>query len=379
MPLSTFTGTTGADTLSAADSTDDWTVAGDEGNDSLVTGSGNDTINGGDGNDLIASGSGDDILRYVGDALPSGYDTVDGGAGFDQILALANDTIIRVSSFSGIERISGGGFSNVGLYAGDGADLLDLSGVEVVGIAVIKGGKGNDTIIGSTGDDTIFGGAGNDSLSGGAGNDVFRIGKPSAMDRIDGGSGSNRIEAATDYARIGLDTIANIQLISSAGYAHAWIVGTSAANSLDLQGIQTSGIERIDLGGGNDTLVGSASADVIVGGTGADVLSGGTGADQFSYTALNQSRGASRDQILDFTTGEDRVDLHALDADANLTGDQAFTLIGNSAFHGVAGELRVFQIGAATCIRGDVNGDAIADFDIRLAAGLTLSASDFIL
>ncbi len=39
MPLSTFTGTTGADALSAADSTDDWTVDGDAGSDSLVTGS----------------------------------------------------------------------------------------------------------------------------------------------------------------------------------------------------------------------------------------------------------------------------------------------------------------------------------------------------
>ncbi len=277
MPLSTFTGTTGADTLSAADSTDDWTVDGDEGNDSLVTGSGNDTIKGGDGSDTVSSGSGDDILSYAGDALPSGYDTVDGGAGFDQIIALADDTIIRISGISGVEQISAGGFANVGFFAGDGADLLDFSSVDLVGIATIKGGKGNDTIIGSTGDDTIFGGAGNDSLSGGAGNDVFRIGKPSGMDSFDGGAGTNRIEAALDYARIGISAIANIQQISNNGFAHTMVVGSTLADTLDLGSVQLTGVESISLGAGNDTLVGSSAADTIIGGAGADQLSGGGG------------------------------------------------------------------------------------------------------
>ncbi len=379
MPLSTFTGTTGADTLSAADSTDDWTVDGDEGNDSLVTGSGNDTIKGGDGSDTVSSGSGDDILSYAGDALPSGYDTVDGGAGFDQIIALADDTIIRISGISGVEQISAGGFANVGFFAGDGADLLDFSSVDLVGIATIKGGKGNDTIIGSTGDDTIFGGAGNDSLSGGAGNDVFRIGKPSGMDSFDGGAGTNRIEAALDYARIGISAIANIQQISNNGFAHTMVVGSTLADTLDLGSVQLTGVESISLGAGNDTLVGSSAADTIIGGAGADQLSGGGGADHFVFNLYTESRLGRYDRILDFTSGQDVIDVHAIDADTLTTGDQAFTLIGNSAFHGIAGELRVFQGGGMTCIRGDLNGDGLADFDIRLATGMTLTTGDFIL
>jgi len=336
-------------------------------------------VSGGDGNDSITTGDGDDLLTYSDDLTPTGYDTVDGGAGFDELRALSDSTIIRVTAMTGIERISSGGFAGVGLYAGDGNDILDLSAVQMVGITAIKGGKGNDTIVGSTGNDTIFGGAGNDSLSGGAGDDVFRIGKPSGMDRFDGGAGANRIEAALDYARIGLESISNVQLISSAGYAHARIVGNGLANSLNLSGVQTSGIELIELGVGNDTLVGSDSADVILGGAGADVLSGGGGADSFVYTSITESRLSRFDRILDFTSGVDTVNLQGIDANTNLTGDQAFTLIGNSPFHGIAGELRVFQAAGATCVRGDVNGDSIADFDIRFVAGLSMVTGDFIL
>lgn len=379
MPLSTFSGTAGADTLSAGDSSDDWSVDADAGDDTVTTGSGNDTIHGGEGNDLIVSGSGDDLLTYTGDLIPTGYDTVDGGAGFDEVRALSADTVIRISSLAGIERISAGGFANVGLYAGDGADVLDFSAIELVGIAAIKGGKGNDTITGSAGNDTIFGGAGNDSLSGGAGDDVFRIGKPSGMDRFDGGAGYNRVEAAVDYARIGIAAMTNIQQISSGGFSHVSIVGSAAADNLDLGNAALTGIESILLGAGNDTLVGSASADVIVGGAGADLLTGGGGADHFVFNLSTESRIGRYDRILDFTAGQDALDLHAIDADIGTPGDEAFTLIGNSPFHGIAGELRVFQGGGMTCVRGDLNGDGIADFDIRLQAGLSLSASDFIL
>jgi Ca2+-binding RTX toxin-like protein len=365
--------------LSAAGSSDDWSVAADAGDDTLATGSGNDTIHGGDGNDLIASGSGDDLLTYTDDLIPTGYDTVDGGAGFDEILALSAGTIIRISSLTGIERISAGGFANVGLYAGDGADTLDFSALDLVGIAAIKGGKGNDTITGSAGNDTIFGGAGNDSLAGGAGDDVFLIGKPSAMDRFDGGTGTNRILAASDYARIGITSITNIQEIGSGGYAQVVITGSAAADNLDFGSVQLTGIDSIVLGVGNDTLVGSSSADVIVGGAGADLLTGGAGADRFVFNLSTESRMGRYDRILDFTSGQDFLDLHTIDADSSTPGDQAFILIGSSAFHGIAGELRVFQYGGMTCIRGDLNGDGRADFDIRLQAGLSLSASDFIL
>lgn len=61
-------------------------------------------------------------------------------------------------------------------------------------------------------------------------------------------------------------------------------------------------------------------------------------------------------------------------------GDQAFDFIGKSAFtRGHAGELRYFTNSHGTVIEGDVNGDAVADFQIGLAIQTNLSAADFVL
>jgi Ca2+-binding RTX toxin-like protein len=53
-------------------------------------------------------------------------------------------------------------------------DLIDLRGIELVGVAQITGGAGNDVIIGSAQDDVILGGAGIDQLSGMDGRDTYR-------------------------------------------------------------------------------------------------------------------------------------------------------------------------------------------------------------
>jgi len=70
----------------------------------------------------------------------------------------------------------------------------------------------------------------------------------------------------------------------------------------------------------------------------------------------------------------DKIDLSAIDANAQLVGNQAFSFIGNSAFTGVVGELRYF----GNTIQGDVNGDQNSDFSI-LFSGVVLTANEFIL
>ena len=123
----------------------------------------------------------------------SGLDSFDGGIGFDTIQASKNGVVISWSSLSGVEAISGGGFSNVTINGTTGDDVIDLTGIAVTGIRNINGLGGkrydhrfrpaNDTIIGGNGNDTLNGGDGNDTLSGilgadtltgGAGNDIFR-------------------------------------------------------------------------------------------------------------------------------------------------------------------------------------------------------------
>jgi hypothetical protein len=60
-----------------------------------------------------------------------------------------------------------------------------------------------------------------------------------------------------------------------------------------------------------------------------------------------------------------------------VAGDQAFAFIGNGVFSHAAGELRYEQVGSATIVEGDTNGDGVADFWIRLDGVHTLQAGDF--
>ena len=128
-------------------------------------------------------------------------------------------------------------------------------------------------------------------------------------------------------------------------------------------------------------MVGDAGDDLLTGGAGADRLIGGTGADQFIFEAVSDSgRGAeSRDTIVDFNGAEgDVIDLSGMDADAGAAGDQAFSVVG--AFSGAAGELRVdvSASGNSAILRGDIDGDGAADFEI-LVRGAPPDADDFIL
>ena len=100
---------------------------------------------------------------------------------------------------------------------------------------------------------------------------------------------------------------------------------------------------------------------------------------------MDDSPVGAADSITDFDAGDagtrvDRIDLSAIDARTG-PSNQAFTFIGTAAFSNVKGQLRVEQAGTTVKITGDVNGDAIADFEIDLLnfsniAGLT--SIDFI-
>ena len=81
----------------------------------------------------------------------------------------------------------------------------------------------------------------------------------------------------------------------------------------------------------------------------------------------------------DFTIGEDQVGLSLIDANSIVDGNQLFDFIGNSAFNGTAGQLRMFFSGGNTILEGDVNGNKAADFQIEFVGHLTFSDGDFVL
>jgi Ca2+-binding RTX toxin-like protein len=115
------------------------------------------------------------------------------------------------------------------------------------------------------------------------------------------------------------------------------------------------------------------------------VLSGGAGNDKFDWDGVGDAGlGSTRDQTLDFTHGQDKLDLSGIDAKGGTQSNDAFSYVGSAVFSGVAGQLRAQVIhdasGDYTLVQGDVNGDGVADFEIALV-GYTgsLTASDFIL
>jgi hypothetical protein len=86
--------------------------------------------------------------------------------------------------------------------------------------------------------------------------------------------------------------------------------------------------------------------------------------------------------ITDFSQAQgDRIDLSAIDADTTVASNQAFVLAANGTdpFSGVAGQLRYEVGGTTTSVFGDVDGDAVADFEIVLTGSITLTAADFVL
>jgi Ca2+-binding RTX toxin-like protein len=130
-----------------------------------------------------------------------------------------------------------------------------------------------------------------------------------------------------------------------------------------------------------DGLRGGAGDDVLVGRSGKDILYGGAGQDTFRFEKLSDSlsAGADRDYIGDFVRGEDKIDLHAIDANTLTATNDAFTWIGSDTFTKTAGELRIASITGGHQVQADVNGDGKVDFSIDVMTKTTLHSSDFFL
>jgi uncharacterized protein len=73
---------------------------------------------------------------------------------------------------------------------------------------------------------------------------------------------------------------------------------------------------------------------VIVGGPGIDLLVGGAGGDRFLFSDGHLGNGLSvTDRIADFSqTQSDTIDMHYMDADTTLAGNQAFTVFVDEKF-----------------------------------------------
>lgn len=346
---------------------------GGDGADTLIGGAGDDLLRGNAGSDRMAGGTGNDTYR-----VDSTGDTVieKAGAGIDKIYAgislklaanVENLVLVGTKSINGTgnalaNRISGNGAANV-LDGGGGNDVL-------------IGGAGNDTYHVDTGGDRVYETVTTTSAVDAGGIDTVISTVTFTLDQ----SGCQFVENLTLAGTDAIDATGNDRANTLTGNANAnTLTGNGGADRL----VGYQGNDSLSGGAGNDVLIAGGGNDRLDPGSGIDVLFGGQGADTFVFggaALADAGAQAQADRISDFNHNEhDRIDLHGIDANTVAAGDQAFAFIGTAAFTGHAGQLRIEHTANATYVVADIAGDGVGDGYIRLAAGLTLVAADFVL
>ena len=405
-------------------------------NDYVDGGGGDDFLflsgSGTGGDDVAFGGSGNDAI-YMGGSFSSG-DRIDGGAGSDDQLGLhgTQNVHLTATTLTNVETIVllsgsdrrydnlfdsrydyGLSMNDANVAAGEvltinGSGLLQFEDIYFDGSAETDGAF------------RTFGGMGSDVFIGGAQNDGFFFGEGrfGSQDQVHGGGGSDnqvglRGDYSIDFTQPGysssLNGVQTLVLISATD--PRYLAGSdpdcdysltlgdglvSGTNRFTVNGAglhsgetmvvngsgETSASLRLIGGAAGDTLTGGGGNDEIFGNLGADILSGNGGADAFIYTDVAQSRGGTIDRILDFSTGTDKIDLSAIDANSNADGNQAFTFSNDGSFHNTAGELRTTFDAQNNrwVVEGDVNGDGIADFTVHVTTlgNTPLGSGDFI-
>ncbi len=234
----------------------------------------------------------------------------------------------KVYSVSGISLSA----SKMATFADTYGDTQATYSYVFSGADVMNGSAYADTILGYAGNDTIYGGNGNDVLKGVTG-----------ADKLYGGSGNDTMDGGSE----------NDSLLGGAG---------------------------------SDLLKGVSGSDTLIGGSGSDRLYGGadTVKDVFDFNYVSESTSTSRDKIYDFKTGIDKIDLNGIDANTNLDSNQNFLAFNSKT----AAAYKVWYVTADAdadgavddvIIRGDVNGNTSADFEIAVIGVTTLAAGDFLL
>jgi Ca2+-binding RTX toxin-like protein len=293
-----------------------------------------DTLSGDEFANVLEGRGGDDVLRGRG-----GDDMLDGGSGIDRVTYDDASGAVTVHLALGMT-----------LAAPAGSD-------DLVAIENVTGSDFDDTLVGDAsanrieggdGDDNIYGREGDDVLDGGEGVDTANYWDAPAFVYVDLGKGD------ADFGG-GHDTLAGFENLIGSFWGDQ-LIGDAAVN--EINGFQ-----------GVDTIVGQGGADVLTGGSDADIFWYGDVLDADDDFAVLE-------EITDFTSGSDVINLSAIDTDPGAAGDQAFTFIGTDAFSPTAvAEVR-FSGGV---IYVDNDNDAGAEMAIALTGVASVVAGDLVL
>ena len=226
-------------------------------------------------------------------------------------------------------------------------------------MATITGTAGNDSLVGTTGNDTISGLGGNDTLNGNGGTDFF-----------DGGTGFDSIDLRANAAPLVINF--------GTGTISGGVSGTF------------TGIERVQAGTGNDSLLGAAGGqnlagqggnDTLHGAAGIDTLWGGNGADHFVF---RETSATNADALGDFASGADKIVLDAsvmtaLGAGGNFAaGDARFWSSSTGAAHDADDRVLYNTTTRQVFYDADGNGSGAAVLIATLQSGATLVATDIL-
>jgi Ca2+-binding RTX toxin-like protein len=389
------------------------------GDDHLFGGSGDDILHGGAGADEIVGGPGTDTVTY-GDSpvvVPlGGYNGV--VVSLQEGLGYSGDA--DGDTLASIENVAGSDHDDF-LIGNDGANRL----VGLAGNDKLYGAAGDDYLfgdnpaadpmLGGRGDDILSGGRGADHLFGGPGEDVL-IGGAGA-DHLDGGSGADTAAYTESDEGVLVNLAAGVGFSGTAqgdvlvDIENLWgsrhddvLVGDDEANYIEggfgddqlvgggggdvlFGGAQPrDGVDIIEPPGdgvpltdGHDTLVGGRGRDQLIGGTGADTLTGGRDADIFIWRTVTETGVlvVDMDLITDFNRREgDLIDVHEIDADETIFGNQDFTFVGTAGFS-APGQIRYATVGTETWIILNTDADTAGEVAIRVAGVHTVDASWF--
>jgi Ca2+-binding RTX toxin-like protein len=199
-----------------------------------------------------------------------------------------------------------------------------------------------------------------------------------------GGPTPDNAYAVTITASDGLLSVSQNVNVSVTNVNGVTINGTTGNDLIN----GTNEAEAINGNAGNDTINALAGNDTINGGAGADNMTGGAGNEIFAYSATTDSAVATPDTIQDFVSdfmnaaSSDLINLSAIDARTQFGqfGNQAFNFVAAQNAGVVANSITWSESGGNTIVRGDVNGNTTADFQIILiGTGKNLVAADFVL
>jgi Ca2+-binding RTX toxin-like protein len=267
-----------------------------------------------------------------------------------------------------------------------GADFaLDMRGIDVT--EEINEGDGlflSDTTFSAAGDDGF---TNTYTGTGFVDNNADHIPDSGIIGSLSVTFGDDPVVLISDFSLSWEDYWSFVALSSTAAYLDALFGGDdtftgSSGNDylFALGGNDTmsglGGKDALDGGKGKDGISGGNGKDKLVGGAQQDTLTGDSGADMFVFgKAKDTGVGETKhDIVTDFNVeAGDVIDLRKMNQDDNFH-------LGGDSFDGEAGEIIQFAGDPGELfIQGDLNGDAIADFEILLLGTEPIPVDSFAL